>query len=332
MNPPEKPQDHNNTSPAKDPHAERGTSEADRARTEQSARAITWARRRAAAAAFWREFATNRGGLVGLGLLTLIVLLSVLAPLITDESGTEVINAAGAALQPPSWEYLLGTDVDGRSVLLMTFWGARVSLLIGFAATVLSVLIGTLVGIAAAHFGGWIAGLLLRFTDFFLVLPSLVLAMALSAVLPRGVATIILAVGVTSWPTTARLVRAQTLTIESRPFIERSRALGGGHLHIVGKHVLPSVMPLVLANTTLVVGNSIIAESTLSFLGLGDPSAVSWGSMLQTALSSGAVTGGAWWYLLPPGLAIVLVVLSFTLVGRALEAVLNPRLKRGGRA
>ncbi|SFB54356.1 peptide/nickel transport system permease protein [Amycolatopsis marina] len=299
---------------------------------DTSARVITWQRRRASAVAFWREFTTNKGGLFGLGLLTLIVALSALAPLITDEAGLDVTRAAGLPLQPPSWEYLLGTDVDGRSVLLMTFWGARVSLLVGFAATVLSVFIGTLVGIAAAHFGGWISGLLLRFTDFFLVLPSLVLAMALSAVLPRGIMTIIVAVGVTSWPTTARLVRAQTLTIESRPYIERARALGGGHPHIIGKHVLPAVMPLVLANTTLVVGNSIIAESTLSFLGLGDPSAVSWGSMLQTALSSGAVTANAWWYVLPPGIAIVVIVLSFTLVGRALEMVLNPRLKQGGRA
>lgn len=299
---------------------------------QRSARTITWQRRRASAAAFWHEFTTNKGGLFGLGLLALIVLLSVLAPWFIDEAALDVTKATGTPLQAPSWDYPLGTDVDGRSVLLMTFWGARVSLLVGFAATVLSVFIGTLVGIAAAHFGGWVSGLLLRFTDFFLVLPSLVLAMALSAVLPRGIMTIIVAVGVTSWPTTARLVRAQTLTIESRPYIERARALGGGHPHIIGKHVLPAVMPLVLANTTLVVGNSIIAESTLSFLGLGDPNAISWGTMLQTALSSGAVTANAWWYILPPGLAIVVIVLSFTLVGRALEMVLNPRLKQGGRA
>ncbi|WP_020673365.1 ABC transporter permease [Amycolatopsis nigrescens] len=295
--------------------------------SNESARTIAWQRRRAAVGRTWREFAANRGGLVGLAVLALIVVLALLAPLITDEAGLDVTRVTGKPLQSPSGEYLLGTDVDGRSVLLMTFWGARVSLLVGFAATLLSVLIGTLVGIIAAHFGGWVSVLLLRFTDFFLVLPSLVLAIALSTVLPQGVATIILAVGITSWPTTARLVRAQTLTIESRPYIERAKALGGGHAHIVGKHVLPGVMPLVLANTTLVVGNSIIAEATLSFLGLGDPSVVSWGSMLQTALSSGAVSGGAWWYLLPPGVAIVLIVLSFTLVGRALETVLNPRLK-----
>ncbi|WAL69165.1 ABC transporter permease [Amycolatopsis cynarae] len=290
--------------------------------------AIAWQRRRAAAGRVWREFAANRGGLAGLGVLAVIVVLAVLAPVITDPAGLDVVNAPGRPLQPPSGQFLLGTDVDGRSVLLLTLWGARVSLLVGFAATILSVFIGTLVGLAAGHFGRWVAAVLLRFTDFFLVLPSLVLAIALSAVLPQGVATIILAVGVTSWPTTARLVRAQTLTIESRPYIERAKALGGGHAHVIGKHVLPGVLPIVLANTTLVVGNSIIAESTLSFLGLGDPSQVSWGSMLQRALGSGAVTSGAWWYLLPPGLAIVVIVLCFTLVGRALETVLNPRLRR----
>jgi peptide/nickel transport system permease protein len=289
--------------------------------------AIVWQRRRAAAAGVWHEFARNRGGLAGLGVLAVIVVLAVLAPVITNEANLDVTNAPGRPLQPPSGQFLLGTDIDGRSVLLLTLWGARVSLLVGFSATILSVLIGTVVGIAAGHFGRWPAAVLLRFTDFFLVLPSLVLAIALSTVLPQGIATIILAVGVTSWPTTARLVRAQTLTIESRPYIERAKALGGGHLHIVGKHVLPGVLPLVLANTTLVVGNSIIAESTLSFLGLGDPSAVSWGSMLQRALGSGAVTAGAWWYLLPPGLAIVVIVLCFTVVGRALETVVNPRLK-----
>ncbi len=170
-----------------------------------------WQRRRAAAASVWREFRSQRGGLVGLGVLAAVVLLAVTAPLFTDPADLDVVTAPGTPLQPPSAEFLLGTDVDGRSVLLLTLWGARVSLLVGFAATVLSVVIGTLVGLAAGHFGGWVASVLLRFTDFFLVLPSLVLAIALSTVLPHGVATIVLAVGVTSWPATARLVRAQTL-------------------------------------------------------------------------------------------------------------------------
>jgi peptide/nickel transport system permease protein len=296
--------------------------------TIESPRAIAWRRRRQAIARTWTGFATQKGALTGLILLAVTVVMALLLPVLSDEGGLDVTKANGGALRPPSGQYWLGTDIDGRSVLLMTLWGARISLLVGFSATVLSVLIGTLIGITAAHFGGWVSTILLRFTDFFLVLPSLVLAIALSAVLPQGVTTVIVAIGLTSWPGTARLVRAQTLTIESRPYIERSRALGGGHLHVVGKHVLPGVLPLVLANTTLVVGNAVIADATLAFLGVGDPNAVSWGAMLETALNNGAVTRGAWWNLLPPGIAIVLVVLCFTLVGRGLETVLNPRLKK----
>ena len=296
--------------------------------TIDSPRAIAWRRRRRAVARTWREFATQKGALAGLILLAVTVVMALLLPLISDEAGLDVTKADGGALSPPSGFYWLGTDIDGRSVLLMTLWGARISLLVGFSATVLSVLIGTVIGIAAAHFGGWSSTILLRFTDFFLVLPSLILAIALSAALPHGVFTVIVAIGLTSWPSTARLVRAQTLTIESRPYIERAKALGGGHLHIVGKHVLPGVLPLVLANTTLVVGNAVIADATLAFLGVGNPNAVSWGTMLETALNNGAVTRGAWWNLLPPGIAIVLVVLCFTLVGRGLETVLNPRLKK----
>ncbi|WP_410657695.1 ABC transporter permease [Amycolatopsis sp. lyj-112] len=295
--------------------------------TAEKPGSIVWRRRRAAMAKHWHEFVINKAGVFGLAFLAVITVLAILAPVISDESGLDVTKATGGSLNPPSGEFWLGTEIDGRSVLLMTFWGARISLLVGFSAAFLSVLIGTIIGIAAAHFGGWLSGLLLRFTDFFLVLPSLVLAVALASVLEQGTMTVIIAIGVTAWPSTARLVRAQTLTIESRPYIERSKALGGGHLHIIGKHVLPGVMPLVLANTTLVVGNAVIADATLAFLGVGNPNTISWGAMLQAALNNGAISKGAWWNLLPPGFAIVVVVLAFTLVGRALETVLNPRLK-----
>jgi len=294
---------------------------------EPTARSRTWARRRAAAAALWHEFRRDRGGLAGLAVLVIIVLLAVLAPLLTDADGLDVTRATGARLEPPSGEFPLGTDESGRSVLLLTLWGARISLLVGVSATLLSMVIGTVVGILAAHFGRWTSAVLMRVTDFFLVLPSLVLAIALSTVLERGVTTIVLAIGATSWPSAARLVRAQTLAIEARPYIERAKALGAGHPHIITRHVLPAVLPLVFVNTTLAVGSAIVAESTLSFLGLGDPTGVSWGSMLRSASFSGAVTAGAWWYLTPPGLAIAAVVLAFTLCGRALETVLNPTLR-----
>lgn len=293
----------------------------------RGAREIRRKRRRESIANAWREYANDRGGLIGLGLLVLIVLLAALAPVLGDESALDVTESGGTPRQAPSGEYWLGTDRDGISVLVLLWWGARISLLVGLSAALLSVLIGTAVGVLAAHFGGWFSAVLMRLTDFVLVLPTLVLAIALSAVLPRGIGTIILAIGIASWPTTARLARAQTLTIEARPYIERSKALGAGHAHVIFKHVLPAVLPLVFAHTTLVVANSIIAESTLSFLGVGDPNEPSWGGILQAAFSSGAVSQGAWWYLMPPGVAIVVVVLCFTLCGRALETVLNPTLR-----
>ncbi len=261
-----------------------------------------------------------------MAILLVAVLAALLAPLLTDPSGMDVTRATGARMAPPSMDFPLGTDESGRSVALMLLWGARVSLLIGFMSALLSMVIGTVFGIAAGHFRGWVAAVLMRVTDWFLVLPALVLAMVLAAILGGSPFTIILAIGVTSWASTARLIRAQTLAVEARPYIERSRALGAGHWHVMTRHVLPNVAPLVLANTTLMVASAIVTESTLAFLGAGSGQ-VSWGTMLRGSYDWGAATSGAWWYVLPPGLCIIAVVLAFTLCGRALETVLNPRLR-----
>lgn len=275
----------------------------------------------------WTEFTRTRSGLVGAVLLLIVILLSVITPILVPVETLDVTKITAAQNEPPTAAHLLGTDPAGRDVLGMLLWGSRISLLVGFAATAVSMIIGTVVGMAAGHFTGITQAVIMRIIDFFLVIPGLVLAIVLSSVLSRGVWTIIIAIGVTSWAGTARVVRSQTLTIEARPYIERARALGAGDGHILGRHVLPAVLPLVLANTTLTVGSAVISESTLSFLGLGDPGTVSWGSMLKTALDTGAATAGYWWYVIPPGLAIVAVVLCFTLVGRALEAVFNPTLR-----
>ncbi|GAA3035731.1 ABC transporter permease [Streptosporangium longisporum] len=289
-------------------------------------RGVARTRRRAALARFCRAYAANRSGLYGAAILLAAVTAALVTPLVTDAAGMDVTGATGTAMAPPSAEFPLGTDESGRSVLLMLLWGSRVSLLIGFMSALLSMVIGTVFGIAAGHFRGPVGAVLMRVTDWFLVLPSLVLAMVLAAVLGGGASTIVLAIGVTSWASTARLIRAQTLAVEARPYIERSRALGAGHWHVMTRHVLPNVAPLVLANTTLTVAGAIVAESTLAFLGAGSGQ-VSWGGMLRGSYDWGAATSGAWWYVLPPGLCIVAVVLAFTLCGRALEAVLNPRLR-----
>lgn len=284
-------------------------------------------RRRQQARETWAEFVRSRTGLVGAILLLVVIFLAVLTPILVPAETLDVTKITAAQNEPPTAAHLLGTDPAGRDVLGMLLWGSRISLLVGFAATAVSMIIGTVVGMAAGHFTGMVQAVIMRIIDFFLVIPSLVLAIVLSSVLSRGVWTIIIAIGVTSWAGTARVVRSQTLTIEARPYIERAKALGAGDGHILSKHVLPAVLPLVLANTTLTVGSAVISESTLSFLGLGDPGTVSWGSMLKTALDTGAATAGFWWYVIPPGIAIVLVVLCFTLVGRALEAVFNPTLR-----
>ncbi|WP_438291359.1 ABC transporter permease [Streptomyces sp. HUAS TT7] len=287
---------------------------------------LAWARRRDSLARFWRSYRTHRAGLYGLAGLAVIALIALTAPLTVGEDVQSVTGAPGTALESPSGQFPLGTDQFGRSLLGLLIWGARISLAVGLLAAALSVAIGTLVGILAGHYGGWLSTALMRVTDWFLVMPTLVLAIVLATVMSHSLWTVILAIGVTSWPTTARLVRAQTIAVESRPYIERARALGGGHGHIMSRHVLPNVMPLVLAQTTLGISNAILTEATLAFLGLGDPTVVSWGGMLQDAREAGAVSSGHWWYLAPPGIAIALVALSFTLCGRAVEAVLNPKL------
>ncbi|WP_405939123.1 ABC transporter permease [Streptomyces sp. NBC_00726] len=292
----------------------------------RSARALARARKRQSAARFWREYRRHKGGMWGLGGLILIALVALAAPQLVGADSESVTEASGGALESPSGEFPLGTDQFGRSVLALLVWGARVSLTVGLLAAFLCVAIGTIVGIVAGHFRGWYSTVLMRVTDWFLVMPTLVLAVALASVMDRSLWTIIIAIGVTTWPTTARLVRAQTLAVESRPYIERARALGGGHGHIMLRHVLPNVMPLVLAQTTLAISGAILSEATLAFLGLGDPTITSWGSMLQDARAAGAVSAGDWWYLAPPGIAIALVALAFTLCGRAIESVLNPKL------
>ncbi|MFF7972005.1 ABC transporter permease subunit [Streptomyces sp. NPDC007905] len=289
-------------------------------------RALARQRRRRAAVRFWRQYRTHRAGIVGLAALALFGMIALTAPLTVGSDVASVTGAPGRPLQSPTGEFPLGTDRFGRDLLGLLVWGARVSLLVGLLAAVLSVAIGAVVGITAGHFRGAYATVMMRVTDWFLVMPTLVLAIALATVMPRSLGTVVLAIGVTSWPTTARLVRAQTLAVESRPYIERAKALGGGHCHVMSRHVLPNVMPLVLAQTTLMVSSSILAEATLAFLGLGDPLVVSWGGLLQEAREAGAVSSGDWWYLVPPGIAIAGVALAFTLCGRAVESVLNPRL------
>jgi peptide/nickel transport system permease protein len=290
-----------------------------------SARSIVWKRRRRSWNMLVAQFRRSRQGMLGLTIFIVFAAIALLAPVLFDESQLDVTKATGGTYESPSGQYWLGTDDAGRNVLAMVVWGARISLLVGLCATVLAMVIGTSVGIASGHYRGFVAGVLNRITDWFLVIPFLPLAIVLATVLGKSLLNIIIVIGVTSWPATARLIRAQTLSVEGRPYLERAKALGSGDLHQMTRHVLPNVMPLVLANTTLAVSISILSETTLSFLGLGDPTSVSWGTILDDAFAGGAISAGAWWYLAAPGICVVLVVLAFNLIGRTLEDILDPR-------
>ncbi|MFM8894829.1 MAG: ABC transporter permease [Actinomycetales bacterium] len=282
-------------------------------------------RRRMALARFVVTYRRDRAGMAGLTVLAVFVLVALLAPILIPADALDVTKAQGERFGAPSVAYPMGTDDSGRSMLLLLAYGTRISLTVGLAATVVAMVIGTAVGILAGHFRGPTSHVLVGVTDWFLVIPFLPLAIVLATVLGPSTLNLIIVIGITSWAGTARLIRAQTLSIEGRPYLERAKALGAGNWHQMTRHVLPNVFPLVLANTTLTVAIVILSETTLSFLGLGDPLAPSWGALLDRAFSSGAVSRGAWWFVLPPGICVVLVVMGFTLVGRAIERILDPR-------
>jgi peptide/nickel transport system permease protein len=292
-----------------------------------SGRAIVRARRRKAIAKVWATYRSSPQGMVGLAILIVFVALALGAPLITSSRGLDVTNTLhNPDLVGPSAKYLLGTDDLGRSVWTLFIWGSRISLFVGLTATIIAVALGAGVGVVAGYAGGRTEAVLMRITEFFLVIPFIPFAVVLASVLHRSLTNIIFVIGITSWPGTARLIRAQVLSVKTRLYVDRSRALGAGHWHVISRHILPNVMPLIFANLTLTVPIAILSESTLSFLGLGDPLRISWGQTLETAFQADAVSLGAWWYYLAPGLGIILVALAFTMCGRALEEILDPRL------
>lgn len=291
---------------------------------------VVWARRRRALRRGLDEYRRDREGMLGIVVLGLFVLVACFASLLADAENLRAITADERDYPrwaPPGELGPLGTDSLGRPVWDQLVYGSQVSLLVGVAATLIAIVIGTVVGVAGGFLGGWVDAALARLTEWFLVIPFLPLAIVLAAVLGPSLRNIVLVIGITSWPVTARLIRSQVLSIKERLYVERSRALGASGFHVMGRHVLPSVMPLVIANATLTVPVAILSETALAFLGLGDPTRVSWGSMLEDSFSAGALGREAWWWYLPPGLCVIAVVLSFTLVGRALEGVLDPRLR-----
>jgi ABC-type dipeptide/oligopeptide/nickel transport system permease subunit len=267
--------------------------------------------------------------LVGLAMLCFAVFLAVGAPLVAPYSKEELASAkvtAADILTPPDADHLLGTDDAGKDVLSQLVYGARISLIVGFSASFMSLVIGTVVGMTAGYFGGRADTFLMRLVDFLMVIPTLPLMLVIISFWGRGLDKIIMVIGLLYWTYMARLVRSQVISIKERHYVLRAKALGANGLRIVIRHIFPQVIPLIIAQGVLDTSNAIIAESSLAFLGLGDPTQVSWGMMLNFAFSR-AISQEAWWFLLPPGFAIVWVSLSLVLIGTALEEIFNPRLK-----
>ena len=279
---------------------------------------------------FWKVYSANRKGVIGLGLVLLFVAVAGLAGLAPfDPSKVE----AGRTWLPPNSVNWFGTDWFGHDLFSQMIHGTRVSLFVGVFATLISVIIGTTIGLLSGYYTKRLAEFLERVIDFFLVIPYLPLIIVLVAVfqateVPIPILWIVVfAIGITGWSGTARIIRSQVLTVKERQFVERARTIGAGDIHIMVRHILPNVFPLVFANAVLTVAGAVLAEVTLDFLGLGDPTTVSWGMMLHFALSNSAVYRGAWWWLLPPGIAIILLVMGFTLIGYSVEEISNPRLR-----
>ena len=287
-----------------------------------------------------RQLAGRPDGLAGLVILIVFTVLSVAPDLLVGPLQTAV-TATGPRLSPPIPGFPLGTDELGRSMLNLLVHATRISMVIGLLATFVTVLIGAVLGIMSGYVGGRLDGVVMRIADFFLVIPTFVLAIILTAIIRDvlgtgsseiagirlSLITIVIVIGITSWSSTARIVRSQTLSLKERAFVDRARVIGAGGGHIMRRHVLPNVTNLIVANAVLVFAGAILTETTLAFVGLGDPFQPSWGQLLDAARTVGAPSLGAWWYFVPAGLCIVLVVFAFTLLGNALDAILNPKLQ-----
>jgi len=276
---------------------------------------------------FWRRFGRNKGAVIGLAVLVLVVLIALFGPWLASNDPWGMVQQP--FLRP--WTepgFALGTDTLGRDILSGVIHGARISLLIGAVSTIVALLIGVTIGALAGYFGGWIDAALMRFTEIFQAVPSFALAIVLVAIFQPSVNSIVAAIAIVSWPPVARLVRGEFLTLRQRDFVQAALLAGESTPRIILAQILPNALSPIIVMASLMVATAILLESSLSFLGLGDPNQMSWGYMVGSART---VLRQAWWMAVFPGLAIVLTVLALNLVGEGLSDGLNTRLDGRGR-
>lgn len=269
-----------------------------------------------------RVFLANPNALFGIGFLGLVVLISLLAPILAP--GDPLSMVAKPFLWPgQDAAHLLGTDSLGRDVLSGIIHGGRISLFVGLCATAIGLAFGITIGATAGYFGGWVDDLLVRIIEIFQTLPGFVLLVVLVAILQPSALTVTLGIGIVSWPTVARLTRAEFRAIREKDYVMAARSLGFSHLRIIFREILPNALPPLIVTSSVMVATAILMESALSFMGLGDPNVVSWGSMIGAGRE---LIRTAWYLTALPGLAIVFTVLALNLIGDGLNDALNPRI------
>jgi len=275
---------------------------------------------------FWRRFRRNKGAVAGMVVLLIVAAVALLGPWLATNDPAMVEQPFVRPWTEPG--FLLGTDTLGRDILAGLVYGARISLLIGVVSTIVALLIGVTFGAIAGYFGGWIDAALMRFTELFQAVPSFALAIVLVAIFEPSIKSIVVAIAIVSWPPVARLVRSEFLTLRQRDFVQAALLAGQSTSRIILTQILPNAMSPIIVMASLMVATAILLESSLSFLGLGDPNQMSWGYMVGAART---VLRQAWWMALFPGLAIVLTVLALNLVGEGLSDGLNTRLHGKGK-
>lgn len=271
-----------------------------------------------------RRFPVNAGTALGLTIVGLLLVMGLLAPVLSP--GNPLFSVA-LPMQAPSLNHPLGTDHTGREVLAMMLWGSRVSLLFAFGAAGISLLVGTVLGAVSGYFGGVLDDVLSRFFEVFYVIPRLFLIILVVAIFGSNLWLVVVVVGATIWPSNARIMRAQVLSLKGRSYVQAARVSGAGHLEVLFRHIVPNGIGPVLANSSLQMAYAVLTEAGLSFLGLGDPNVASWGQVLHWGQS---YISSAPWMVVFPGVAIALLMLAFHLLGNSLQERMNPRMQRMG--
>ena len=280
----------------------------------------------------WAIFKQSLLGRIGLTLLIIFALMAIcsyIPPLINPMYNPMTgVDPDISTCTPPSWRHWLGTDFMGRDIFSQLLAGARVAFMVGVSAAVMSVVLGTAIGMTAGYMGKFMDTLLMRMADMIMVMPTLLFVLIISSVFGQlNIWTIVIIIALFRWPGVSRMIRGQTLSLKHRPFIEAAKMAGASHFRIIFRHIMPNVLPMAFLFMTFRVTSAIIIEASLAFLGFGDPGTVSWGMMLQWVWKTGYMFKAPYW-LLPPGICISLITLSFYMLGRAMDEVLDPRLRK----